>query len=273
MLVIWAESSYTNKAKAPDGSFLPTNAVVQLLGSRGAPAMGPDLNFGYLQGVETNWSVEDTARVPKPGFIIGYDPNITNAVKRCVVRVLLPSGPYMGDGYSIPNPTVSNGLWIAQTGMYDPDVFEFKFHIDATNWLFIALDPQQDSDGDGLTDRWEWWNFNNPTNALPGDDPDGDTAPNFSEQAACTDPNDSNSFLRVEGLPVSESEGGVRISWWAQSNVSYGVDFSTGLVEDAWSFINLFSNIVLPDTSLFVTNIPGISERAVYRLVVYPAGP
>jgi len=267
----WAESDYYQRAKDPNDLDLGTNAVVQLICS-GTVTSAPTLHFGYPSGVDTNWFILDTAKVSRPGFIIGYSPSGGVSSLHCVVRVLLPAGPYAGDGNTIPNPAVSNGLWMAQTAP-SPWHGDIPFHIDASLWSFVALDAQQDTDGDGLKDRWEWKHFNHPTASEPGDDPDSDTVINIDEQAAVTNPNDSNSFLRVEGMPASETEGGVRLAWRAQSNVSYGVDWSTGLVEGSWSFVNLFSNIVLPGTSLFVTNVPEASASAFFRLLVYPPTP
>ena len=58
-----------------------------------------------------------------------------------------------------------------------------------------SIDPGADTDGDGLTDAWEYINFGNLDMNGTGD-PDGDGEDNVSEFQSNTNPNDPNSVTR-----------------------------------------------------------------------------
>ena len=58
-----------------------------------------------------------------------------------------------------------------------------------------TIDPGVDSDGDGLTDAWEYIYFGN-LDMAPAQDPDGDGEDNLSEFKSGTNPNDPNSVFR-----------------------------------------------------------------------------
>ena len=58
-----------------------------------------------------------------------------------------------------------------------------------------AIDPGADTDGDGLTDAWEYIHFGNPDMDGTGD-PDGDGEDNLSEFRSNTSPIDVNSVTR-----------------------------------------------------------------------------
>ena len=64
-----------------------------------------------------------------------------------------------------------------------------------------------DLDEDGLRDSWEVEHFGN-TNALPGDDPDGDGLSNLAEQSTGTDPNnaDTDGDTLADGHPDRSQE-------------------------------------------------------------------
>ena len=135
--IIWAQSNYFLRAKAPGNVDLPTNAVVQLIGSSITTNL-PPLEFGDVTGLTSNWFILDSAKVPRAGFVIGHGyAGSTNLF--CTVRVLLPAGTYTGDGYTIPNPSVSGGVWMAQTS---PKAWnkEFLFNIHSGLWSYVTLD-------------------------------------------------------------------------------------------------------------------------------------
>lgn len=58
-----------------------------------------------------------------------------------------------------------------------------------------TIDPGADTDGDGLTDAWEYIYFAN-LDMIPGQDSDGDGEDNLSEFRSGTDPTNANSVLR-----------------------------------------------------------------------------
>lgn len=70
--------------------------------------------------------------------------------------------------------------------------------------LTVAYGAEDDFDGDGLRDKWEWENFGDLDETAAGD-PDGDGASNLKEYEASTDPNDSTSFPEKTGGDKEES--------------------------------------------------------------------
>jgi len=64
---------------------------------------------------------------------------------------------------------------------------------------------EKDSDGDGVTDRWEHL-LGSPTDqAIPGWDTDGDGLTDLEEILASTDPNDAQSLIAIKTFRVDES--------------------------------------------------------------------
>jgi hypothetical protein len=63
-----------------------------------------------------------------------------------------------------------------------------------------TLDPEADTDGDGLPDGWEMEHFGSPTNGVPFLDSDIDQHSNVQEYVALTDPRDPASHFRVAGI-------------------------------------------------------------------------
>lgn len=62
----------------------------------------------------------------------------------------------------------------------------------------FSVDPEMDSDGNGLPDAWELEHFGR-IGVDPQADPDGDGTNNLMEYLAGTDPNDSLSVFRLTG--------------------------------------------------------------------------
>ncbi len=94
--------------------------------------------------------------------------------------------------------------------------------------FFIAAIP--DADNDGLPDQWETENGVSD----PNGDPDGDTMTNLAEYIAGTNPNDGQSYLKVDRLSLS---GGASIEFMAQSNKTYTVEFTDSLTSGTWNAI------------------------------------
>ena len=91
-----------------------------------------------------------------------------------------------------------------------------------------------DNDGDGMPDGWELENFGGTTNAVAGEDADGDAFDNHAEYIAGTGPHDDQAFLRITQSEMVDSEGNMHITLhWSPSVEGriYGISWSTNLVE------------------------------------------
>jgi hypothetical protein len=86
------------------------------------------------------------------------------------------------------------------------------------------------TDGDILPDWWEQWYFGN----LLRDgtlDKDLDGVLDYDELIAGSDPNDSNSFLRIDNIDLSSAEGAARLTWPGEPGRRYVVRTSTNLLD------------------------------------------
>jgi hypothetical protein len=268
---IWAESNYSIRAESYDGFDLPVGALAQFVCSTNSSAT-PPVDLGVKNGLLTNWFIADVARVVAPGILFGYTRELfTNETHYCTVRVIVPAQPYDGDGFSIPNPAVEGGLWIAQTESR-PWENRWLFHISSNMWTFVPLDPDQDRDGDLLPDLWEWRYFNDPVIADPLEDTDKDNINNYNEFLAGMNPREAVMFYPDGGLIEYPTGDVVNIAWTAQSNVVYEVQVSTNSVGSELQYETIVSNIVSSNTTFFATNVPQV-RAASYRLIIKASDP
>ncbi len=93
-----------------------------------------------------------------------------------------------------------------------------------------VLDPEADTDGDGLPDSWETEQFGS-LNATASADPDGDGTTNMMEYLAGTNPLSAASVFR----PATHTSGGKLIlTVPTVSNRSYRV-WGTANLQSAWT--------------------------------------
>lgn len=87
-----------------------------------------------------------------------------------------------------------------------------------------ALLPQTDSDGDRLTDWYEWQYSGSTTGMTASGDDDLDHYSNLDEQGAGTSPNDDTSYLAAETFSAADS--GVVLTWPGIADRTYRITFS-----------------------------------------------
>ncbi len=90
-----------------------------------------------------------------------------------------------------------------------------------------------DSDADGLPDWWELKYFSSATAALPNDDSDGDGLTNAQEFAAGTDPRSGASALRVSNIVNDASI--IRIDFPSVFGKSYQLQYKNNLTDSNWT--------------------------------------
>src|SRR5476651_1114283 len=93
-----------------------------------------------------------------------------------------------------------------------------------------AFAQMVDLNGNGMSDIWEW--FYSATNLDPNADSDGDGVSNWQEAMAGTDPFDSNSVPKISLLAMSGTNG--NISMPAQLGKLYQLQSITDLGSTNW---------------------------------------
>ncbi len=127
------------------------------------------------------------------------------------------------------------------------------------------LFTRTDSDHDGMPDDWEFQYFNSNTGANPNDDTDGDGVTNYGEFVAGTNPLDPADRL----APVNVSDDGttVTLTFRTVPLKRYQAEYTDDLAAGTWAALG---NIRAADSNmLVVSDIPGsgVTKRS-YRLRV-----
>ena len=91
-----------------------------------------------------------------------------------------------------------------------------------------------DADGNGLNDDWEVQNFGHIA-VNPNADPDGDGLTNAQEETAGTNPNDASSFVRI--TDITRSGADVIVTFAAVSGKSYELQRSTSMQPTSWQTV------------------------------------
>jgi hypothetical protein len=150
-----------------------------------------------------------------------------------------------------------------QTGEYQVVVLNLTSSVvSEAAWLTI----ENDSDADGMGDPWELAHGFNPYHGGDADtDADQDGMSNLNEYLAGTDPRDSRSGLKIEGIVASD---GVTLWFTAVSNRTYAIEASDALHLSRWTRLIKVDSRSTNRTDR-VTDSRSNAERY-YRLVLVP---
>jgi hypothetical protein len=106
-----------------------------------------------------------------------------------------------------------------------------------------------DTDGDGLPDAWEYSHFGNLTTANATTDTDGDGVPDWKEFETGTDPNSAASYFHI--LSITPQGSDVLIAWQAGAGRTNILQATPGL---SAGYTNLSSNIFITGNGDTITN-------------------
>jgi len=117
----------------------------------------------------------------------------------------------------------TGGTWLANGGhtRRSPDAALGYYALSEK----ITVEIPPDTDGDGLPDWWEELHFGGPTAANPNDDPDGDGLTNLQEYELDTrlspvDPDTDNDGL-LDGQSITVTSSDPRYTDWAAAGIAY----------------------------------------------------
>ena len=121
----------------------------------------------------------------------------------------------------------------------------------------------EDTDADGLPNWWEQAHFGNPTNTNPVSDNDNDGDNDLKEYYCDTDPNDSNSVLKI--MQVQSQTSAVSMCWQGGVHARQWIEYRKDLCSTTEQWSTIYTNA--PPTAL--TNVIPIAQGAsqgVYRV-------
>ena len=131
---------------------------------------------------------------------------------------------------------------------------------DPRSWM-APLDPETDTDGDGMPDVWELKYFGNPTNCVATGNPDGDLHNNLQESITGTDPTNSSSFFSIA---ITNQIDGFSISWTAVEGRFYSILRASDLEQ---GFQPLEYGIAFPQNS-YTDTLNGAEDKGYYKVDV-----
>jgi hypothetical protein len=134
--------------------------------------------------------------------------------------------------------------------------------------ILFTLNGEGDADADGLTDDFEYFYFGN-LSAAPDQDADGDGMTNADEWRCATDPTLSRSVLEMEGIEGITTNEFV-IQWQSIPCQLYDVQQAVDLAAGGWTNIN---PAPIPGTpagfNTYTTAVDTAASRGFFRVAVH----
>jgi hypothetical protein len=228
---------YTNIAGA--NPILRTNAVVTVLTPPTITNQPVSLNLGTGSNATFRVGVRGTAPLTYQWFKNG---------------IALPTGTNSTLNMTNIQPT--------DEGTYFAVISNFISTATSTNAVLFI-----DSDKDGLPDSWELAHGLNATNKNDATlDADGDSLSNMQEYIAGTDPQDAQSYLRIDA--TNGPANGAILAFLAVSNRTYSVIYRTNLTNNTWIRWTDVFPAAPTNRIITLTNAPNPEQTRTYRLVV-----
>lgn len=129
-----------------------------------------------------------------------------------------------------------------------------------------ATEPDLDSDGDTMADRWELDHFSSLA-PMASDDSDEDGYNEAAEHLAGTDPRNSDSYLRIMTVDRDPSTSPL-LKWSSVSNRTYTVLQATNISD---AFVPITSGVpATPTVNVWTASVDSTISPGFFRLAVDP---